>query len=113
MHPPYPSPFAWLAMAFLVLGTGLFAQDQGGRIAVAAKGTAVFAHPLVLAEPGRYLELPRDVFNDFTEATVEAWVKWNAFGNRYQRIFNYGRGGRDIGLTSETGTNTLWFVIAT
>ncbi|MCF7730747.1 MAG: response regulator [Akkermansiaceae bacterium] len=66
---------------------------------------------LKLVEKGRYMELPPDVFNDFTEATVEAWVKWNAFGNRYQRIFNYGEGGRDFGLTTRTGTNTLWFVI--
>ena len=51
------------------------------------------------------------VFNDFTEATVEAWVKWNAFDNRYQRIFNYGAGARGFGLTTLTGTGTLWFVI--
>ena len=39
-------------------------------------------------------------------------MKWNAFGNRFQRIFNYGQGGRDFSLTTRTGTNTLWFVIA-
>ena len=68
---------------------------------------------LKLTEKGSYIEMPSDTFNDFTEATVEAWVKWNAFGNRYQRIFNYGTGDRDLGLTTQTGTNTLWFVIAT
>ena len=67
---------------------------------------------LRLVEQGSYVEFPPDVFNDLTEATVEAWVKWNAFGNRYQRIFNYGGGGRDIGLTTRTGSNTLWFAIA-
>jgi Concanavalin A-like lectin/glucanases superfamily len=66
-----------------------------------------------LVEKGRFVELPPDVFNGLTETTVEAWVEWNAFGNRYQRIFNYGEGGRDLGLTTQTGTNTLWFVIAT
>ena len=69
------------------------------------------AHVLRLVEQGSFMELPPDVFNDFTEATVEAWVKWNAFGNRYQRVFNYGAGGRDFGITTLTGTNTLWFVI--
>ena len=73
---------------------------------------APFQHALQLQETGSYLELPPDAFNDFTEATVEAWVKWNAFGNRYQRVFNYGSGGRDFGITTLTGTNTLWFVIA-
>jgi hypothetical protein len=68
---------------------------------------------LKLTEKGGYVELPPDTFNDFTEATIEAWVKWNAFGNRYQRIFNYGGHNRDIGLTTLTGTNTLWFVVAT
>jgi hypothetical protein len=65
---------------------------------------------LRLVEKGSYVELPGDVFNDLTEATVEAWVKWNAFGNRYQRIFNYGQGGRDFSLTTSTGTNTFWLV---
>src|SRR5260221_4467168 len=112
MRPSYRSPFAWLAMAFGVLATVLWAQKPEAPGAVAAKRVAPFAHTLVLTEPGRYLELPADVFNDFTEATVEAWVKWNAFGNRYQRIFNYGGGGRDFSLTTATGTNTLWFAIA-
>ncbi len=67
---------------------------------------------LRLVEKGNYLELPPDVFNDFTEATVEAWVKWNAFGNRYQRIFDYGSGGRDFTIRTPTGVNTLGFVIA-
>ncbi len=69
-------------------------------------------HILRLVDKGSYLELPPDVFNDFTEATVEAWVKWNAFGNPYQRIFAYGGNNRDISLTTEHGTNTLWFVTA-
>ncbi len=85
------------------------------RIVVAqfpgSTSTASLEKVLQLDGTGGYVELPPDVFNDFTEATVEAWVKWNAFGNRYQRIFNYGAGGRDFGLTTFTGTSTLWFVI--
>jgi signal transduction histidine kinase/DNA-binding response OmpR family regulator/ligand-binding sensor domain-containing protein len=89
----------------------------GACLAKLTAGDAPHAGPpttqvLRLVEKGGYLELPPDVFNDFTEATVEAWVKWNAFGNRYQRVFNYGTGGRDFGITTLTGTNTLWFVIA-
>ena len=89
----------------LMAGGLLSAIAQDGPTA------APFKHSLNLVEQGSYLELPPDVFSDFTEATVEAWVKWNAFGNRYQRIFNYGEGGRDFGITTLTGTNTLWFAI--
>jgi hypothetical protein len=112
MRFPIGLPFAWIGV-FGVLVTALASEKPVDSLAVAAGGNAPFAHPLALVERGSYVELPPDVFNDFTEATVEAWVKWNAFGNRYQRIFNYGEGGRDIGLTTETSTNTLWFVIAT
>jgi len=83
-----------------------------GQISPAQVQPASTNLALRLEGAGDYVELPPDVFNDFTEATVEAWVKWNSFGNRYQRIFNYGQGGRDISLTTLTGTRTLWFVIA-
>jgi hypothetical protein len=76
------------------------------------EAVAAIKHSLKLAERGGFIELPPDVFSDFTEATVEAWVKWNAFGNRYHRVFNHGAGGRDPGITTFTGTNTLWLVIA-
>jgi signal transduction histidine kinase/CheY-like chemotaxis protein/ligand-binding sensor domain-containing protein len=112
MRFPTGLPFAWIGV-FGVLVTALASEKPVDPLAVAAGGNAPFAHPLALVERGSYVELPVDVFNEFTEATVEAWVKWNAFGNRYQRIFNYGEGGRDFGLTTQTGTNTLWFVIAT
>ena len=65
---------------------------------------------LALIEKGSFVELPSDVFNDFTEATVEAWVKWHGFHDRYQRIFNYGGLVRDYALQTRTGTNRLWWV---
>jgi signal transduction histidine kinase/DNA-binding response OmpR family regulator/ligand-binding sensor domain-containing protein len=98
----------------LAILAGLLLMAGGLPSAMARDGTlaAPFQHSLKLVDQGGYLELPPDVFNDFTETTVEAWVKWHAFGNRYQRVFNYGAGGRDFGITTLTGTNTLWFVIA-
>ncbi len=97
---------------FWVFTTLLFAIRPAAIHAQAIPDApAPTSHTLRLVEKGSYVELPPDVFNDFTEATVEAWVKWNAFGNRYQRIFNYGAGGRDFSLTTLTSSNTLWFVI--
>ena len=97
----------WIASLAALSAFLTFLSAQTSGQALAPPGPS-----LRLVEQGSYLELPPDVFNDFTEATVEAWVKWNAFGNRYQRIFNYGESGRDFGLGTITGSNTLWFVIA-
>src|SRR5215203_2651494 len=72
---------------FVQASVGL-AQQPESPIGISRQS---FPHVLSLVEKGKYLELPPDVFNAFTEATVEAWVKWNGFGNRFQRIFNCGR----------------------
>jgi signal transduction histidine kinase/DNA-binding response OmpR family regulator/ligand-binding sensor domain-containing protein len=72
---------------------------------------APFTHALELVEKGSFIELPPDVFNDFTDATVEAWVKFNAFGDRHHRIFNYGGGRRDFSITTTMYDHTGWFVI--
>src|SRR5436190_9375056 len=66
---------------------------------------------LKLQEQGRYLELPPDVFNDFTESTIEAWVKFNTAGGRCHRLFSYGTNNRDINILTETGKRNLWLVI--
>ena len=40
---------------------------------------------------GGYVELPPNIFNDLTEATVEMWVKWRSFPtNDPSRVFSYG-----------------------
>ena len=36
-----------------------------------------------------YVELPPNIFNDLTEATVEGWVKWRSFGSA-SRFFDFG-----------------------
>src|SRR5437868_6139218 len=101
MHRPSRPAFAWFAVVLGILAAALAAQQPAKPAAIASKGGAPFSHSLLLVDGGSYLDLPPDVFSDLTETTIEAWVKWNAFGNRYQRIFNYGTGNRDIGLTTE------------
>jgi signal transduction histidine kinase/CheY-like chemotaxis protein/ligand-binding sensor domain-containing protein len=66
---------------------------------------------LKLGGNGSYVELPPNIFNELTGATVEAWVKWDSLDGELKRVFDYGNTRRDLSLTSDTGTN-LWFVIA-
>jgi hypothetical protein len=58
-----------------------------------------------------YVELPPNIFNDFDEATVEAWVRFDDLSGR-KRIFNYGDALRDMSLYSGSDSTTLRFVVA-
>jgi signal transduction histidine kinase/ligand-binding sensor domain-containing protein/CheY-like chemotaxis protein len=49
---------------------------------------------LELDGAGAYVELPKGIFDDLEEATVEGWVQWDSFGS-YSRFF-------DFGLSKET-----------
>ena len=67
----------------------------------------------VLALDGKtgYVEFPPHVFDALTEATVEAWVKWERLdGQSIYRIFNYGAALHDLSLAT-TEINRLWFII--
>jgi Concanavalin A-like lectin/glucanases superfamily len=37
-----------------------------------------------------YVELPPNIFNGLTQATVEGWVKWESFGN-WSPFFDFGK----------------------
>jgi signal transduction histidine kinase/DNA-binding response OmpR family regulator/ligand-binding sensor domain-containing protein len=49
-------------------------------------------HVLELDGTNSYVELPPNIFNDFTEATVEGWVKWTRLESS-TRFFDFGRRG--------------------
>src|SRR5262245_13158297 len=80
--------------------------------------TPVFAQPaspnrvLELDGAGSYVELPANIFNDLTEATVEVWVRWDDLGGTAKRVFNYGDALRDMSLYSGNDPTTLRFVVA-
>ena len=59
-----------------------------------------------------FVELPPNIFNGLTNATVEAWVKWERLGEPgWNRVFNYGTGGKDLSIGTR-GKDGLWFVIS-
>ena len=69
---------------------------------------ATASHVLELDGQTGYVELPPNVFNTLTQATVEAWVKWDRLGGM-ARLFNGGQALGDLAVACR-GTN-LWFVI--
>src|SRR6185503_16713622 len=66
---------------------------------------------LALAEKGSFVELPPGLFEDQPEGTVEAWVKLNGIQNHYQRIITYDEHYKNFSLMTDSGTNTVRFLI--
>jgi signal transduction histidine kinase/CheY-like chemotaxis protein/ligand-binding sensor domain-containing protein/protocatechuate 3,4-dioxygenase beta subunit len=59
-----------------------------------------------------YVELPPNIFNNLSEATIEGWVKWDRFGRRPERFFNYGAAGMDLSITTHwRNPRALTFII--
>src|SRR5262249_21158227 len=57
-----------------------------------AQPAVTLNHVLQLDGTNSFVELPPNIFNDLTEATVEGWVKWDRLGNS-MRFFDFGRQG--------------------
>jgi signal transduction histidine kinase/CheY-like chemotaxis protein/ligand-binding sensor domain-containing protein len=55
-----------------------------------------------------FVELPPNIFNQLTEATVEGWIKWDAFGVR-TRFFDFGKPDQTILLSSDSGGDLRYF----
>jgi hypothetical protein len=53
---------------------------------------------LQLDGSGSYVELPPNIFNDFDQATVEAWVRFDDLSGREMRVFNYGDAKMDMSI---------------
>jgi len=65
--------FAWGLLSTLV------AQQPASTVQV-----------LDLDEKDSYVELPPNIFNDLTEATIEGWMKWDRLGH-WLRFFDCGK----------------------
>jgi|SRR5947209_320015 len=69
----------WLSLIALVL-------SESSTLPAQASATN---RVLELDGNGSYVELPPNVFNDLTEATVEGWVMWDRIG-MWSRFYGYG-----------------------
>ena len=58
-----------------------------------------------------YVELPSNIFNDLTEATVEGWVKWKSH-RKYSRFFDFGNTWKSMVVSNQAGTDTLYFSLS-
>ncbi|OGG52259.1 MAG: hypothetical protein A3F84_04135 [Candidatus Handelsmanbacteria bacterium RIFCSPLOWO2_12_FULL_64_10] len=80
--------------------------------ALLARPAAAQNRALKLDGDGDYVQLPGNVFNSLTEATVEAWVRWDAF-NSSSAWFSYGS-PRDLQVLSihhYANTRNVQFII--
>ena len=53
-----------------------------------------------------------NIFTNLTEATVEGWVKWQAFSS-YSRFFDFGKARQDISVNQDSTRPNLRFEINT
>jgi signal transduction histidine kinase/DNA-binding response OmpR family regulator/ligand-binding sensor domain-containing protein/protocatechuate 3,4-dioxygenase beta subunit len=85
-----------MLMAGILLGMALssFAQDV-------TSSSRAQATNHVLELNGGYVELPPNIFNDLTQATVEAWVRWDDLSGTYKRVFDYGDARQDMTIEGE------------
>jgi hypothetical protein len=70
-------------VAFLWAALGV-----AGQLSAAPAQLASSNHVLELDGAEAYVELPPNSLDDLTEAMVEAWVRWDEFGERLRRAFN-------------------------
>ena len=62
--------------------------------------------PVLFLDGRSHVELPKNLFDYTTQATIEVWVKWNRF-NEWSRVFDFGREGNAVVLQNEKSSNTL------
>lgn len=102
----------WLAM---VLGSCRLVAQPAAQTSLNDPKLAVANRVLELDGTGGYVELPPNIFNDLTEATVEIWVRWDDFSGAWKRVFNYGGALQDMTIQSDAlsppDIATLRFVV--
>ncbi len=118
--PKHGSSFENAPTRRLMLGSWIF---SGAWILVL--GAFLLSHPSPLhAQPtpppnrvleldGRksYVELPANLFQNLTQATVECWVRFEEFVNN-SRVFDFGVGNQQIYLSNHEQTSRLKHLLA-
>ncbi|GEM_PF-983128 len=104
------SPFQ-VAVRYSLLLAGACALLTLSLSAQSIQPASTANHVLELDGAGSYVELPSNIFNDLTEATVEGWVKWKRFG-RYSRFFDFGSEGQLMGVYNVENGPGLTFEVS-
>jgi hypothetical protein len=78
-----------------LLGTGA-SLDGSGVLALAGGGSE-------LTDPGQYVALEPDCLAGLEAATIELWFAWEATGDAWQHLFDFGE------PSDETTGTALWF----
>jgi signal transduction histidine kinase/CheY-like chemotaxis protein/ligand-binding sensor domain-containing protein len=89
----------------LFLLFGVTQRIQGQAPVTIARSTN---HVLQLDGTNSYVELPPNIFATLTQATVELWVKWDAFQN-YSRVFEFGAKMQSMSLINHATSGDLRF----
>ncbi|HMJ89136.1 MAG TPA: LamG domain-containing protein, partial [Candidatus Acidoferrum sp.] len=103
MHCPKPriqNTFFSVCLVTLVLFTANFSHAQN----------TVTNRALKLDGTNSYVQLPPNIFNDLTQATVEVWAKWKGFPS-FSRVFEFGAGYHSMSLFNHSTSNDLRFNI--
>src|SRR6266446_2412196 len=89
----------WLCLIALVLSPSFTLRAQ----------PAAPNRVLELDGTNSYVELPPEVFEDLTQASVEGWVKWDSFRN-WSRFFDFGTSGSGMNVANSVATDELAFI---
>lgn len=100
---------ALIVYGILLVSEALFAQPaaQGSNLGTTLSTNRV----LELDGTNSWVELPPNIFNDLTEATVEAWVKWDLSVEKDMPFFCFGAESFSMFAGSARGTPQLKYVI--
>jgi hypothetical protein len=87
------------------LGLALFACARSATAQQQRPQTPV----LDLDGTNSWVELPPNVYNDLTEATIEAWVKWRSFSTS-ENLFCYGESFHDLWIGARPGGDLTYSI---
>jgi len=94
-------------MAGLLAGVGLLAQPA--RVHAQPASPATTNHVLELDGRNSFVELPPNILNNLTQATVEAWVKRSP-SSPGVRFVSYGEYLHDVGIEAEANGTLRFFL---
>lgn len=92
------------------LTRGLFLALLLLTLPATAQTATVTNRALKLDGQGSYLELPPNIFQNLTQATVEVWAKWKELA-WYSRVFEFGAGYQSVSLFNHMTNSDLRFNI--